>query len=111
MTIYIEDGTTYENGTYTNNRAEYIGGDNTQRIFDWSITDRSGVGSVSNILVQNFSAESFSPHNSALAGFNSTHEISGVVFKNLWIAGQLRMSLSDARITTNSYVTNVTFSQ
>ena len=111
LTIYIEDGTTYENGTYTNNRAEYIGGDNTQRIFDWSITDRSGVGSVSNILVQNFSAESFSPHNSALAGFNSTHEISGVVFKNLWIAGQLRMSLSDARITTNSYVTNVTFSQ
>ena len=107
MYLVMDDGAAMQAITFSNNRSETI----TNQLLSFIIGKRNGIGTISNITVDNFTAASFSPNNSTIYGYNATHEVTNVAFHNLIIAGALRMSLSDAKITTNAYVSNITFGQ
>jgi polygalacturonase/phosphodiesterase/alkaline phosphatase D-like protein len=102
--VVIRDGATYQYGTYLNNTCDKA----TDRTILMEIENRSGVGRVKDLEIINFETPVFSINNSDIHGYDSSHLISDVVFRNLKIAGELRLSASEARID-EIYTSNITF--
>ena len=73
------------------------------------IQDDGGRGHLNKVLIKDDTFEHFSPNPSGL--LDSEHLLDGVAFENLVIAGKRRTSLTDAEITTNRFVRNVSFSR
>lgn len=74
------------------------------------IRDEGAKGYVNNVLIKDNTFENFSPNPSDLRGLNPEHVLNGVKFDNLVIAGKQRTSLTDAKITINDFVRNLSFS-
>ena len=62
---------------------------------------------INDVLVDN--CVFYNNRTSTFNGYNSSHKIDGVEFSNLVIEGSMKTSLTEANITTNGYVNNVTF--
>jgi hypothetical protein len=94
IAVYCYRGATIENPKWINNYFEFIGDDRQRMNMEIEIRDDQG---------------KVSPNQSRLQGLDGTHVINGVKFENLVIAGKKRNNLSDAQITVNSHVRNVSF--
>ncbi len=104
IVMYLYDGAILENIRFVNNRFEKIGGDRNQKLIHIEIRDRRGAGHIRDVLIKDVYANDFSPNNSAILGLNESHRISGLVFENIVIGGQIRRSPEEARIFINEYV-------
>lgn len=110
MSLYEADGHTMSDIKYLNTHSEVVGGDAQQKLFDFTITNRSGGGFIKNVIINDYTAYSQSPKTSVISGLDSGHQIEGVAFKNLIIAGKLCKSIEDANISTSN-ATGITFSE
>jgi len=104
MSMYMNDGASMQGVTYSNDYSEAIGGNNKQMLIDFEISS----GQISNVSVTNYTAYSFSPNSSLISGRDASHQISGVAFTNLVIAGVQRLSAASAQITVQ-WAAGVTF--
>ncbi|MGE5550608.1 MAG: glycoside hydrolase family 28 protein [Bacteroidota bacterium] len=111
IVVYCYRGATIEGPKWIGNYFEYIGDDGKQQNIVLEIKDdkQLGLGYVNNATIKDCTFEKFSPGISELTGGDGTHLIRGVTLENLMIAGQKRMSLSEAKIITNGYVADIVF--
>ncbi|GCE28269.1 hypothetical protein KDA_37530 [Dictyobacter alpinus] len=100
IALYMADGNTMENITYSNNWSESVGGNSKQRLIDIAITNRSGIGLIKNVEISNFTAYEASNNPSVIQGMDD--HIVNVTFKHLDIAGQLKDNLSAAMIKSSN---------
>jgi len=110
IVVYCYRGATIENPKWINNHFERIGDNTKQMNLEIKIQDDGGTGFLNNVFIKDNTFEHFSPNPSSLRGLDAEHMLDGVVFDNLVIAGKRRTSLEEAEITTNRFVTNVSFS-
>jgi polygalacturonase len=96
IALYMADGSILNNVNYLNNTSEFIGGDSKQRLIDIAISDRTGIGSINNVNITNYTAYQFSPGSSVIAGMGGN--VVGVTFKNLNVAGTPINNVSAAMI-------------
>ncbi|GCE13494.1 hypothetical protein KTT_33530 [Tengunoibacter tsumagoiensis] len=104
LALYMEDGSVMSNIIYLNNHAEVIGGDAKQRLIDFSISNRSGIGQIKNVQITNFTAAQFSPNPSVITGLGSSAIT--VTIQNLSIAGTTRTSAASAQIQVSNAMVN-----
>ena len=110
IVVYCYRGATVENPKWINNYFERIGDNIKEMNMDIKIRDVEGRGHLKSVIIKDNTFEHFSPNPSSLRGLDVEHVLDGVVFENLVIAGKKRTGLTDAEITTNSFVKNVSFS-
>jgi hypothetical protein len=97
--IRVEDLETNRNGY-----PFYVGSVNYN---PWGSKDPS---IMSNLYFQNITIDTFGGRTSSFVGRDSTHPLRNVIFDHLYIAGKLRMNISDANFEiSNPYVHNLTF--
>lgn len=109
MTIYCKDGAIITNIRYINNRFESCFLNNRQRMLDFYIKKRAGLGQIRNILIKDCRFKTFFPQSSTIAGYDQNHIISDIRFENFYIAGKPCPSAQAAKLQINKYVRNVTF--
>jgi len=109
IVVYCFGGATIENPKWINNYFECIGDNTKEMNIEMKIQDDGGTGYLNNVLIKDNTFERFSPNPSRLRGLDSEHVLDGIVFDNLVIAGRKRTNLADAEITTNRFVSNVSF--
>ncbi len=96
---------------FLNNRSERIGDNIRQRLIDFDGTNTAGAGTVKNVYITDYTAYNVAANNSTIQGNTATGStITNVQFKNLSIAGQVRLSANDANINIGSNASNVNFS-
>jgi hypothetical protein len=109
LALYMADGSSIRDIRYLDNRSEVIGGDSKQRLIEFEVTKRGGIGQIANITITNYVADEFSPQQSSIKGYDSSHPITGVSFKNLTIAGTVRLDAGSAQIAARN-ASGITFS-
>jgi hypothetical protein len=102
LAIYLVNGGSLQNVTYSDNFSEVVGGDAKQRLVDFVVS----AGQASNIRVINYTAYSDSPSASLVQG--TAGNPLAVTFTNLRIAGRHCLSLADARMTASNAVVTFT---
>jgi hypothetical protein len=109
LALYMADGSSISDVRYLDDRSEVIGGDAKQRLIEFEITKRGGAGTISNVTITNYVADDFSPSQSSVKGYDASHAVTGVSFKNLTIAGTVRLDAASAQIASRN-ATGITFS-
>ncbi len=88
IVLYDYDGCRFENISFINNRFESCHKDNRRREIDFEIKNRSGKGSIRNILIKDCSFLEDFPNKPCFKALEGKHSIEGVVIENLRIAGR-----------------------
>mgnify|MGYP000436250242 CR=1 FL=1 len=86
MTIYCKDGAIITNIRYINNRFESCFLNNRQRMLDFYIKKRAGLGQIRNILIKDCRFKTFFPQSSTIAGYDQNHLISDIRFENFYLS-------------------------
>jgi peroxiredoxin len=109
MSLYCKDGATISDISYINNCFESCFKNNRQRMLDFYIEKRGGLGQIRNLLIKDCWFKTPWPQPSTMAGYDKKHTISDVRFENFRIADQLAHNSRQAHIQMNEHVHNVTF--
>jgi hypothetical protein len=107
LALYCNDGATFENIRFVNNRVERNFPDSQRRAVHFSISNRGGKGQINNVLIKNCIFYEKFPNGSVMKGLNDKHTINGVVFNNVIVNGKKMNSLQDIGITETPYVKNI----
>ncbi|MBD2865977.1 glycosyl hydrolase family 28 protein [Paenibacillus oceani] len=115
--LFVHDGTTLSDVTVIDTRVEEINpvqfySHSKRQMFYFQIRKRSEnspAGIIRDIYIENFQSANYGTGNAYFMGFDNTHRVSDITFKDLTIEGIPRTSLIDARINTNAFVDNVVF--
>ena len=110
MSLYCKDGAIFSNIRYINNRFESCFKNNRQRMLDFYIKKRGGLGQIRNVLIADCQFKSPWPQASTMAGYDKKYIISDVCFENFRIAGKLCHNAEEANIEIKEHVHYVTFS-
>ena len=114
ITISTLDAYGYENIRFIDTRIEKLLP--LKRTFPLQIQVRrrnpaGPAGWVHHVLFKNLTIEQDYPNPSRLSGVSEKHNVSGIHFENLVIAGKVRRSAAEANIEIGPFVSNVTFSR
>ncbi len=109
IVVYAYDGGTVENVLWRGNHYEFIGGDTKRMLMEVKLNEGEGKGQLRGLLIQNETFEREAENRSKLQGLDAGHELTGVTFENLVIAGKKRLDANDARIEVSRHVKNVHF--
>ena len=111
MSLYCSDGAKFENIRWLNNRVESTYPDALQRTLHFTVIKRGGdqPGHIRNVLIKDTQVETASPNPLTMAGYDAAHGISQVRFVNFNVAGRPCRSAADAKLETNEFVRDVTF--
>lgn len=109
IVLYCNDGATFQNVQFVNNRFERSHEKGQQRGIHFQIKDRYGKGRVNDILIKNCVFYSPFPKNSEIQGLDKDHLVENVKIENLVIGGVKVNSLEEARISVNEFVENIIF--
>ncbi|MBL9215619.1 MAG: hypothetical protein JNG83_09100 [Opitutaceae bacterium] len=114
ITISTLDGYGYENVRFIDTRIERLLP--LKRTFPLQIQVRrrnpaGQAGWVHNVLFRNLTIEQEYPRPSQIAGLDENHEVRGVRFENLVIAGKVRLSAAEANIVIGPHARDITFSK
>ncbi len=93
LAIYMGNGASLQNVSYSGDFSETVGGDAKQQLVHFEVT----AGQASGITVSNYTAYSDSPKSSSLLGTSSAPL--NVAFSHMVVAGRYCRSLADARMT------------
>lgn len=111
--LWCGDACKMSNFRFLDNRAEYIGGDSNERLFYFRIrlaTPKSLPGTISNVLVKNFTALKPARQKSTIEGYDAEHEITDVKFENIVIDGRKVEAATDIPLEfKNNFYRDVTF--
>ncbi len=107
LALYCNDGATFENIRFVNNRIERNFPDSQRRVVHFSISNRSGKGQINKVLIKNCIFYEKFPNGSVMKGLDDKHTINGVTFKNVTVNGKKMNSLQDIGITQTLYVENI----
>ena len=107
LALYCNDGASFENIRFVNNRIERNFPDSQRRIIQFSIGNRSGKGQIRNVLIKNCIFYENFPNGSILKGLDDEHTINGLVFDNVTIKGKKMTSLQDLGIKETQFVKNI----
>jgi hypothetical protein len=102
-------GGTIVNPRWINNHFEFIGGNIKRMNIEIKIRDEEGKGHIRDILIKDNTFEREAENPSKLQGLDEGHEIVGVTFDNLVVAGKKRLSAKDARIDVSRFVRGLSF--
>lgn len=109
IVVYAYDGGTVENVLWCGNYHEFIGGDTKRMHMEIKLNEGEGKGQLSGLLIQNETFEREAENRSKLQGLDSGHQLDGVTFDNLLIAGKKCRDANDARIEVSRHVRGVVF--
>lgn len=109
IVVYAYDGGTVEDVLWRGNHHEFIGGDTKRMHLEIKLNQGEGKGQLRGLLIQNETFEREAENRSKLQGLDSDHQLDGVTFDNLVIAGKKRLDANDARIEVSRHVQGVTF--
>ena len=109
IVVYAYDGATVENGLWRGNHYEFIGGDTKRMAMEIKLNEDGGKGQLRVLRIHDETFEQEAEKPSKLQGLDAEHELTGVTFENLVIAGKKRLDAKDARIEISRHVKNVTF--
>ncbi len=110
MSLYCNDGATYSNIRFINNRFEECYPDRDQCLLDFDIRDREGKGHIRDVLVRDCVADIHWPNKSTFRGHDAEHIVSDVRFENFMIAGRLCRSAEEADLLIVQHAGGITFS-
>lgn len=108
LALYCNDGATFSNISFINNRIESNFKDSRRCAIDFRISERFGKGKIENILIKDCSFVEPFPRHSVIKGLNNEHQITGLVFDNVTIEGIKLTNAKQARIEANKF-TDITF--
>lgn len=100
LALYVGSSTFIEDVNFVNDRSEDIGGDAKRQLIIFEISDkkRMGRGSIKNVNIIDYSAQTFSQNDSTITGLDPQHQVWNVTFKHLVIEGRVRTNAESARI-------------
>ena len=108
LALYCNDGATFENIRFVNNRIERNFPDAQRRAIYFAIGNRSGKGQIKKVLIKDCRFYEKFPNGSTIKGLDNEHQIDGIVFDGVTIAGRKMTSLSDLGIAETPFVKNIT---
>jgi hypothetical protein len=109
MALYCNDGATYSNIRYLDNRFESFYADLKQRVLDFSITERGGKGRIQNVLIRNCRADVRWPNHSSFKGLDREHLVSDVRFENFMLGGLPCNNAAQAELDVLQHTETITF--
>ncbi|NMA75259.1 MAG: glycoside hydrolase [Bacteroidales bacterium] len=109
LVLYCNDGATFQDVRFVNNRIERFHHKGQQRGIHFSIKDRYGKGQIKDILIKDCVFYSAFPKESEVYGLAEGHLIENVTIDNLIIGDKKVMSLEEAGIKVNKFTENITF--
>lgn len=109
IVFYCNDGATFRNIQFVNNRFEYSYIKGQQRGIHFVIRNRYGKGNIDSVLVKDNVFYQAFPKPSEIYGLDETSLIQNVIFENLVIAGKKINSFEEGNILTNEFIRNVVF--
>lgn len=109
IVFYCNDGATFKNIQFVNNRFEYSYIKGQQCGIHFVIRNRYGKGNIDNVLVKDCIFYQTFPKPSEIYGLDETSLIQNVVFENLVIAGKKINSFEEGNIRTNEFIKNIVF--
>ena len=107
LALYCNDGATFENISFLNNRIERNFPDSQRRAIQFSIGNRSGKGQIKSVLIKECNFLEKFPNGSTIKGLDEEHLIDGVIFENVTVNGQRMTSLQDFGIKETPFVKNI----
>ena len=107
LALYCNDGATFENISFVNNRIERNFPDSQRRAIQFSIGNRSGEGQIKNVLIKECNFLEKFPNGSTMKGLDEEHLIEGVTFENVTVKGKKMTSLQDLGIEETPFVKNI----
>ena len=109
IVVYDYSGAEITDSRWVGNHFEFIGGDTKRMSIEIKIQDEEGKGRMQDVLIKDNSFEHAAEKPSRLQGLDAEHEISGVEFENLVIAGKKCLSAEEARVEMKKHVQKVVF--
>jgi hypothetical protein len=109
MAIYCNDGADIRDVQFIGNHFEESYPDAKQRMIDFQISNRGGIGQIRDILIKDCGFTKSFPKNSTIEGLDADHQIGDIVFDNLSIAGILCRDAGQAGIVPGNFAQHIQF--
>ena len=109
MALYARDGTHMHSIRFIGNHFENNYPDYEQRLIHFRVQKRHGLSHISNILIQDCTANEYWPKPSLIRGLTNRNGISDVRIVRLKIAGSYRDSADGAQLELGPYSSDVRF--
>ncbi|MGH8017089.1 MAG: glycoside hydrolase family 28 protein [Opitutaceae bacterium] len=112
MSLYCSDGAKFENIRWLNNRVESTYPDSQRRTLHFTVIERGGdePGHIRNVLIKDTLVAEASPNPLVMKGHSEAHGIRDVRFVNFSVGGRMCHNAAEARLETNEFVSDVSFS-
>lgn len=111
MALYCYDGAAFNHIKFTGNHFVHGFKDSKKKAIHFEIRDRSGKGSIKNVLIKDCVFEKTFHASSQMDGLSAGHSISGIKFKNTKTGSQTGLKAEDFNLKINEFTRDIIFSK